>query len=45
MCSLGLSVGMPGGQGNMHTTGAQPSTAVGGTIALEVADLAQLVER
>jgi uncharacterized protein YndB with AHSA1/START domain/predicted enzyme related to lactoylglutathione lyase len=59
--TLGLSVGMAGGNGNMHwieydlpgggclaltnTTGAQPSAAAGGTIALEVADLPALVGR
>ncbi len=57
--TLGLSVGMAGGKGDMHwieydlpgggclaltnTTGAQPSAAAGGTIALEVADLPALV--
>lgn len=59
--TLGLSVGMVGGKGDMHwieydlpgggclaltnTTGAQPSAAAGGTIALEVADLPALVDR
>lgn len=59
--TLGLSVGMAGGKGDMHwieydlpgggclaltnTTGAQPSAAAGGTIALEVADLPALVGR
>jgi uncharacterized protein YndB with AHSA1/START domain/predicted enzyme related to lactoylglutathione lyase len=59
--TLGLSVGMAGGHGDMHwieydlpgggclaltnTTGAQPSAAAGGTIALEVADLPALVGR
>lgn len=59
--TLGLSVGVAGGEGDVHwieydlpgggclaltnTTGAQPSTAAGGTIALEVEDLPALVDR
>ncbi|HEX2570459.1 MAG TPA: VOC family protein [Polyangia bacterium] len=58
--TLGLTVGMTGGQGGMHwveydlpgggclaltnTTGAQPSAAGGGTIALEVQDLTSLMQ-
>jgi len=57
--TLGLTVGMAGGKGDMHwveydlpgggclaltnTTGAKPSDAAGGTIALEVQDLAGLM--
>jgi uncharacterized protein YndB with AHSA1/START domain/predicted enzyme related to lactoylglutathione lyase len=58
--TLGLTVGMAGGRGDMHwieydlpgggclaltnTTGAAPSATAGGTIALEVEDVASLMQ-
>ena len=58
--TLGLKVGLAGGQGDMHwieydlpgggclaltnTTGAEPSSTSGGTVALEVEDLIGLLE-
>jgi len=59
--TLGLRVGMAGGQGGKHwveydlpgggclaltnTTGAEPSTRAGATVALEVVDLRPMIER